>query len=81
MIVRATSGSPVLPAHTATNLCQNVSAAVLRAFHMALGVGLIGFGFANHCDYPSAQMIVALLIILLITIWRCRRMRQSLVEP
>jgi ABC-type Mn2+/Zn2+ transport system permease subunit len=67
-----TFGCLVLPALIAKNLCREMRPIFLMAPAIALASGVLGFGIANHYDYPPAQLTVALLAVLLVLVWSCR---------
>lgn len=64
-----TFGCLVLPALVAKNLCREVFSLFIVAPCIALAVGTAGFVFANHYDYPPAQMTVAFLCLTLVLAW------------
>lgn len=64
-----TFGCLVLPALVAKSHCREVLSMFFVAPCVALTIGTAGFIFANHYDYPPAQMTVALLCLLLVLAW------------
>ena len=64
-----TFGCPVLPALVAKNLRGEIFSMFFVAPCVALAIGTTGFIFANHYNYPPAQMTVALLCLLLVLAW------------
>jgi ABC-type Mn2+/Zn2+ transport system permease subunit len=62
----------VLPALIAKNVCREMRPIFLVAPAVSLASGVIGFGLANHYDYPPAQLTVALLAFLLALAWLAR---------
>jgi ABC-type Mn2+/Zn2+ transport system permease subunit len=68
-----TFGCLVLPALVAKNLCREVRTVFLIAPLVAIASAAVGFVFANYYDYPPAQMTVAVLCLLQILAWLCRR--------
>jgi ABC-type Mn2+/Zn2+ transport system permease subunit len=68
-------GCLVLPALAARNLCREVRSMFVVAPALALAAAVAGFVFANHYDYPPAQMTVALLCAIEIAAWAVWRVR------
>lgn len=68
-----TFGCLVLPALVAKNLCREVFSLLFVAPAIALALGVTGFVFANHYDYPPAQVTVAFLCLALALAWLKRR--------
>jgi len=72
-----TFGCLVLPALIAKNLCREVFSMFFVAPCIAFGVSTAGFVFANHHDYPPAQMTVALLCVILGVAWLKGRLHHA----
>jgi len=70
-----TFGCLVLPALIAANLCREVRTMFLVAPLVALLSASTGFVLANYYDYPPAQLIVALMCLLLALTWIVRAIR------
>jgi hypothetical protein len=73
-----TFGVLVLPALVAKNVCREVRPMFVIAPAISLGTALVGFILANYYDFPPAQMVVALLGLLLPASWPVRKWRAGL---
>lgn len=67
-----TFGCLVLPALVAKNICREIRSMFIAAPIAALFAVGLGFILANHYDYPPAQMVVALLCLMVIMAWGFR---------
>jgi ABC-type Mn2+/Zn2+ transport system permease subunit len=70
-----TFGCLILPALVAKALCREIRTMFFAAPAIAVGTGLVGFGLANHFDFPAGQMAVVLLAFELALAWLVRGVR------
>lgn len=68
-----TFGCLVLPALAAKQMCREVRSMLVMAPMVALTAAAFGFAFANHYDYPPAQMTAALLCAWVVVAWAGKR--------
>jgi zinc/manganese transport system permease protein len=69
-----TFGCLVLPALAAKHMCHEVRAMLVLAPVVAVASALFGFVFANHYDYPPAQMTAAFLCAWVVAAWAGKRL-------
>lgn len=62
-------GCLVLPALIARRLCRNVRPMFIVAPAVGVGSAVVAFVVANRMDWPPAQLTIALLCALLMTVW------------
>ena len=68
----------VLPALVAKNVCRRMRSMFFVSPAVALLAAVAGSVLANYYDYPPAQLIAALLSLVLVLAWACRRALRQL---
>jgi ABC-type Mn2+/Zn2+ transport system permease subunit len=72
-----TFGCLVLPALIAKNICREIRTMFLAAPIIAVLTATSAFVYANHADFPPAQLEIVLLALLLVAAWVFGRLRPS----